>query len=321
MKYFNKLYSCVPTIIEEYSNQKELSEVNEDEFKKDYLPQPQPWYQILYKVICFFVFLGPLRIVFCFGGAIVLLGISVIFRMFLHSIGKGDMFKKETFYFDAVAFRLMALSFGIVYINKKGDIDPETRIFYANHTAFIDPFIICCTNMISSVMKIELSYNKITRYIYECCDPIYVDRKVAKGATKYIIERANDDKRIPILIYPEGTLTNGECLLKFHRGAFLTENKVQPIAVRYWQPLVPKGWNTYAWVEPNTIKHFLCLFSMPFSFVNVEYLSPIQLNKEGNGNVEEFTKYAQLILANKLKVKAINKSSDLIFRTKKEKNE
>ena len=115
MKYFNKLYSCVPTIIEEYSNQKELSEVNEDEFKKDYLPQPQPWYQILYKVICFFVFLGPLRIVFCFGGAIVLLGISVIFRMWLFKTNPPysydqDNFTKQSQYFrDSISCILFYL--------------------------------------------------------------------------------------------------------------------------------------------------------------------------------------------------------------------
>lgn len=321
MKFFNKLYSCVPTIIDECSNQVELSDVSDEEFQKAYLPKPQPWYHTLFRVFCFFAFLGPIRIIFCFGGSILLLGIAVLFRMFLHKIGRGDSLKKETFKFEAFAFRIMALSFGIVYINKKGSIDPETRVFYSNHTAFIDPFLICYTNIVSSVMKIELSYNKITQFVYESSDPIYVDRKTAKGATKYIIDRVNDENRTPVLIYPEGTLTNGECLLKFHRGAFLTEKKVQPISVRYWQPLVPKDWNTYAWVEPNIIKHFLCLFSMPFSFVTIEYLSPIQLNKEGNGNIEEFTKYAQLLLANNLKVKAINKSSDLIFKKKKEKNE
>jgi len=37
----------------------------------------------------------------------------------------------------------------------------------------------------------------------------------------------------PILIFPEGTTTNGQCLIEFKRGAFVPGVTVQPIILRY----------------------------------------------------------------------------------------
>ncbi|KAH0790586.1 Acyltransferase family protein [Histomonas meleagridis] len=320
-KFKDILYSTAPSYYEEYTHQKEISKIDDEEFKSAYLPHEMKWYYYLYQFICFFVFLGPLRIVISLTGCILLLLLVVIIRTILHLTGHADKLKHFCYRLAVLGFRFLGFAFGILYVHCKGDVDPETRIFFANHTAFIDPFLACTTHYFSSVMKIELSRNKIAKLIYENAYPIYVDRSVSTGATHYIIERANDPSLPPILIYPEGTLTNGDCLLKFHRGAFLTHKKVQPISVRYWQPFVPKGWNTFAWTEPNIIKHFASLLSMPFSFVTIEYMEPITLDKEGEGDVEKFTNYAQLLLANKLGVKAVNRSSNEIFKIKKESND
>lgn len=37
----------------------------------------------------------------------------------------------------------------------------------------------------------------------------------------------------PILIFPEGTTTNGHCLIDFKRGAFVPAVTVQPIVIKY----------------------------------------------------------------------------------------
>lgn len=57
---------------------------------------------------------------------------------------------------------------------------------------------------------------------------------------------------------------------------------------------------------------------MPPSYATIELVPSITLENEGKGNIKYFAKYAQLLFANKLKIKAIDGSSDLIFKHKKE---
>ena len=60
---------------------------------------------------------------------------------------------------------------------------------------------------------------------------IFVDRKTnetREKATKKLIERSKLDTGMPILaIYPEGTVTNGEQIKEFKKGAFLGLNPIK----------------------------------------------------------------------------------------------
>jgi hypothetical protein len=40
-------------------------------------------------------------------------------------------------------------------------------------------------------------------------------------------------RKLPFLIFPEGTTSNGTCLLKFRKGAFYSEKKVRPIFMKF----------------------------------------------------------------------------------------
>ena len=182
--------------------------------------------------------------------------------------------------------------------------------------------MICsCVQHLTVVMKIEIAHNLFNRLLMEIVDPVYVDRKTSRGASQQVVERANNPKYNPVLIFPEATINNGDHLLKFHRGAFLTDKKVQPFCLTYWQPFVPKGWNQYAWTESSTLLYMFEVLSMPFTFVSVDILDPMTLPVEGQGNVEKFAEYAELVMANHLGVKAISNSSDEIFKKKKEEKE
>jgi len=48
-----------------------------------------------------------------------------------------------------------------------------------------------------------------------------------------------------LVIFPEGTTTNGSCLLPFHRGAFIAgEHLVQPVIIRYPNSVDCTTWTT-----------------------------------------------------------------------------
>jgi 1-acyl-sn-glycerol-3-phosphate acyltransferase len=126
-----------------------------------------------------------------------------------------------------------------------------------------------------------------------------------------ISESIDDLTKKPLVIYPEGTMTNGTLLLKFRTGAFLTKQPIQAFAVRYWQTLVPKGWNTNAYTEPNFLLYFFGLLSLPPSVVTVELL-PVIYPKEGE-TPDQLATRVQLAVANALKVKAVTRSSSHVF--------
>jgi 1-acyl-sn-glycerol-3-phosphate acyltransferase len=150
------------------------------------------------------------------------------------------------------------------------------------------------------------------RIILELSEIIWIDRTQNRGVADLIRESMEDPKQKPMIVYPEGTMTGGDVLLKFHRGAFLTKLPVQPVAVRFWQSFVPKGWNTYAYSNPNALEYFWGLLAMPWSIITVDYL-PLIFPGE-NETVDELTLRSQLTLANWLKVKAVDRSSDELFR-------
>lgn len=88
------------------------------------------------------------------------------------------------------------------------------------------------------------------------------------------------------------------------------------MCIKYHQLFVPKGWNQFAWTDNSLMMYLFEVASMPFTYVSVDILDLITLNIEGENNIDTFSKNAQLIMANKLGLKAISHSSDEIFRHK-----
>ena len=308
--------SFVPSDNPNLHNQTELSEISDEEFKFQWMPQQFTWYQRLFQFIYFFLFLGPIRIIIGLIGFIFFTGLVLIIRFFEKLFVKESNFIKKIGYFlTRIGFRFLIFCLGHVYIKLEGEIDPETRIFISNHTAYQDPNIISIIKYISPVCKAEIA-KSIAYNVIDCSNPIYVRRDQPGGQSKSIESRAEDINSYPILLFPEGTLTRGDITLKFHRSAFLTNKKVQPLVIRYYMPFVPKNWNTYAWTDPNILKYFLSIISIPFNIVKVTALPSMTLEKDGNNNVEEFTKIAQLKIANFLGTKAVTRSSDEIFKKK-----
>lgn len=311
-----KLCSCVPSIDESMGNQKTLSDISDEEFADAWQERPSKWYHRVFQVICFFVFLGPIRFVIGLLVFALCSVVALLIRYLVHALHLPiDTGKMLCFNIMRLGARFLFLAFGHVWISVRGKIDEDNvRIIIANHTALIDPFVVAWIRHFTCAMKAELGEYRALRLLLECVDPIYIDRSKSTGASKQIIEHADNFNKPPVLIYPEATLNNGDVILKFHRGAFLTPYKVQPMCIRYWQPLVPKGWNTYAWTTPNIGKYLWGLVSMPFSVITVDLLPSICMEVEGKGDIDTFTEKAQLIMANHMKVKAVTRSSDEIFR-------
>ena len=311
-------FTSVPTDHPEFHNQTELSDISDEEFNQQWQEIKYKWYHRVFHVICFFLFGGPIRLLVFMPLFVLCIAIVVIVRWFQLKILKLDRmrWKKQLYFLLCVSIRFICLAFGHIHIRIKGKVDPEARFLISNHTAYHDPFVVSYVYPVSVVCKKELG-DGVLKYMLDVVDAIYVTRDHAGGATKKIIEQAHNSNAAPILIFPEGTITNGDITLFFHKGAFLTEYKVQPCMLRYNQPLIPKGWNSYAWTHRSTLLYIFDCLCMPPNILDVTLL-PAMSVKDADGTPEGFAKMAELKMANFLGTKATTRSSNKIFRKKKE---
>lgn len=305
-RMLKKLVLRVPDENPSLHDQKDLTEASDQLFMESVCSKETKLSHVIFQVFYFFLFLGPIRMV-----AAALLGVaSGVFAIITEKLGIVD--HPLCYLVHRVLFRGIVFFLGQVKIVVKGDIDPNSRIFISNHIGFNDPFYMILRMAMAPISKIELDQNPFFGPIIRSSTSLFVDRTHPCGLTKVVKERAADHKDYPLYIFPEGTTTNGEVMLKFHCGSFVSDEQVQPLALRLYVPFVPKGWNTPAWIQPSFAAHIFALLSLPPNIVVIEPLKPMHLKDYKDPT--EFANAAHLVLANHLGVLAINRSSHEIYR-------
>lgn len=114
-----------------------------------------------------------------------------------------------------------------------------------------------------NLVRSPLSHSLISDFSTELIDmaqPIYVKRENYNSRTQTIqdiLDRAKSTFDWPqIMIFPEGTCTNGQALIEFKPGAFYPGQSVQPILIRY-----PNKIDTYTWTWQGKKKYFITIYS------------------------------------------------------------
>ncbi|KAL2611288.1 hypothetical protein R1flu_022980 [Riccia fluitans] len=138
----------------------------------------------------------------------------------------------------------------------------------SNHISYIDILYHMSASFPSFVAKRSVAKLPLIGLISKCMGCIYVQRESKstdfKGVSGIVIERtraAHENPAAPmLLLFPEGTTTNGDYLLPFKTGAFLAEAPVQPVILKY-----PFKRFSPAWESITGVRHLLLLLSQ---FVN-----------------------------------------------------
>lgn len=312
-----KLGCYNPRILENMDHQTELTPISDEDFDKVFKKFHLTWPQLIYQSFIF-ITIGWIRaaigIVTMVIACLIINAGSILFRDILHVY--------QTFevpFLTAVCnigFRTLLYGCGIMYIREVGTYDPECRFIIANHTAIIDPIMIVCRHRTTPVIRKQVSEIKFVERILHYTNTIFIERGHAAGQSELIKEAADNNKLSPVMIFPEGTITKGDYMYKFRKGAFLTNHKVQPICIRYHMPLVPEGLNFYRWQNFHFLVHFWCMCTNPFTIATLEYLPAVTLQDFGEGDPEKFALKMQLLMANHLKIRAIDRSSHDIFDNK-----
>ena len=119
--------------------------------------------------------------------------------------------------------------------------------------------------------------NPVLRAIARGVGIILFDRNAASGITELIVRLARDPAAPQLIIFPEGTCSNGSALLRFKPGAFIPLARVQPCVARlpykHFQP---------CWVSlgPPLGEILLRMMTSVFSRLSIEYLEPVEPSAE-----------------------------------------
>jgi len=122
-------------------------------------------------------------------------------------------------------------------------------------------------------------------------DAAHGDAAVTGNAAR-MVERLTDPEAPRMLIFPEGTTTNGQSLLPFKRGAFLAKMPVQPVLLKFEYDNFSPAW--------ETITPAVSLGLMSVQWVNtlkVEYLPVYHPSEEEKADPELYANNVRLAMA------------------------
>ncbi|KAF6001154.1 Lysophosphatidylcholine acyltransferase [Cyanidiococcus yangmingshanensis] len=139
--------------------------------------------------------------------------------------------------------RFLLYVFGFWRIREYGDLGSRRNlsgscIIVSNHVSFFDILYFIYAFAPAFVAKKEVRSLPFVGTIAAAMQSIFVDReRTQTGGTAELIRRrvtsAEAAAYPPLVLFPEGTTSNGDALLRFHSGAFLSGVCVRPLALRY----------------------------------------------------------------------------------------
>ncbi|ESW08570.1 hypothetical protein PHAVU_009G056600 [Phaseolus vulgaris] len=181
--------------------------------------------------------------------------------------------------------RVMLFIFGFYWIpvfnsaSQEDEQQPEELerpgVIISNHVSYLDILYHMSSSFPSFVAKRSVARLPLVGLISKCLGCVYVQRESKssdfKGVSAVVTDRireAHRNESAPLMmLFPEGTTTNGEFLLPFKTGGFLAKAPVLPVILRYHYQRFSPAWDTISGVRH--VIFLLCQF--------VNYMDVIRL--------------------------------------------
>jgi len=173
--------------------------------------------------------------------------------------------------------------------------DPRVApIVVANHTSFTDPLLLFGEYFVSAVGAVDNLRAPIIGTICQAIQTITVDRRDERSRHQVVEEikaragwasLSDAEKEAQygpgaaelewpqVMLYPEGSTTNGVALISFKQGAFVAKKPVQPVLISYTHPYPYNRFHP-AWVSagPGILVLLLRLWSEPLNYASLRFL-------------------------------------------------
>jgi len=196
-----------------------------------------------------------------------------IITVLIISIFVGDKTKAST-HLRRPTIKLFFLVLGI-RMKRTGTLPTGTVLFIGNHISYIDPFALVYHILAWPVAKLEVASWPLIGYVCQISGVIFVKRRSADSlrTTRVAIAEALH-RGDSVVVYPEGTTTEGKEMLPFRRGIFdLAVNNnipVVPVTIKYEDERA-------SFVRRHSfLPHFIKLFSLWSVRVHIHFDEKIE---------------------------------------------
>ncbi|KAK3086372.1 hypothetical protein FSP39_017489 [Pinctada imbricata] len=185
-------------------------------------------------------------------------------------------------------------------------------VVVAPHSSYFDAFsFFFCASIPSTLSREENSGIPLIGSLIEFTQPVLVKREdpnSRQNTIKEIQRRAQSGGIWPqIIIFPEGTCTNRQCLINFKPGAFYPGVPVQPVCIRYLNKLDTITWT---WEGPGAFKVLwftLCQFN---NKIEIEFLPVYSPSEEEIKDPKLFANNVRLKMAECLRIPTTDHTFD-----------
>lgn len=164
-------------------------------------------------------------------------------------------------------------------------LSAQSVLLVANHISFLDIIVISAFTPARFLSKDTVRYWPLVGQLSQMSGTLFIQRG-RRSAISQVLSELKQALRHPrpVVIFPEGTTSLGESVLRFHRGllqsAVETEVPVQPVALRYLRDGRPDRHAAYI-DNDNFVLNLLRLMSLPGSEVHVHFTEPLDSRRHG----------------------------------------
>ncbi|MBN3276534.1 LPCT4 acyltransferase, partial [Polyodon spathula] len=214
-------------------------------------------------------------------------------------------------FLEALAWTLCRVLFfvlGFMRVKVRGRMAPPTEapiLVVAPHSSFLDAVVMVPCGLVTVMSRAENLNIPIVGDLLRFNQAIVVSRQDPESRRSCVEELK---KRVSargqwsqILIFPEGTTTNGTALIKFKAGAFIVGVPVQPVIIRYPNKLDTVRWT---WKGINIIQVLWYTLSQFYTSAEIEFLPVYTPTQEEKDNPALFASNVQKTMARALGVPA-----------------
>ncbi|RDX83669.1 Lysophospholipid acyltransferase LPEAT1, partial [Mucuna pruriens] len=188
---------------------------------------------------------------------------------------------------------------------KENNAQPEDMgspgVIISNHVSYLDILYHTSSSFPSFVAKKSVAKLPLVGLISKCLGCVLVQRESKssdfKGVSAVVTERireAHQNTSAPIMmLFPEGTTTNGDFLLPFKTGGFLARAPVLPVILSYhYERFSP------AWESISGVRHVIFILCQFVNYMEVTVLPTYYPSEQEQDDPKLYANNVRKLMAN-----------------------
>lgn len=213
------------------------------------------------------------------------------------SVGKmliKDEVRRRRYYIENISryakLALKTMKFEVEAVGCDGKFDGKNYLIVSNHMSYID---VLCLSSVRSAMFVtskDMGENFFLGTLAELGGSVFVERRHRGQIDRDLSEISNALRQgFNVVLYPEGTSTNGETVLPFKKSLLMAAVEagvdILPMTIKYThindEPFSSANADKVCWYGDMTFApHLLGLFGVKSVKARLEFLEPIKVTKE-----------------------------------------